>query len=181
LANRRFLPLYPEHIHDLVKGGGLLLGITMREIQLTQGKVAIVRDDWFEYLSQWKWCTSEADDTFYAVRAESRKTILMHRVIADAKKGQLVDHWDRDGLHNWPENLRICTNGQNQWNRKKNTNATSQYKGVYWRKDAEKWQAQIQQHGKVYFLGMFVDQEDAARAYDKAAREMRGEFSRLNF
>ena len=59
----------------------------MKEIQLTQGKVALVDDDMYEYLMQWKWFANKKGSTFYAVRSlhsnNVRKTIFMHRLITN--------------------------------------------------------------------------------------------------
>jgi hypothetical protein len=43
-----------------------------------------------------------------------------------------------------------------------------------------KWQAQIQNGGRLFYLGYFESEKDAARAYDQAAQKEFGEFARIN-
>lgn len=106
----------------------------------------------------------------------------MHREIMRAPEGVLVDHRDGDGLHNWRENLRNCTDAQNKMNRKViSANNTSGYKGVSWSKKKRKWIAQSMINKKHIFIGHFSTPEEAARAYDEKARELFGEFARTNF
>lgn len=151
-----------------------------KQIPLTQGKVAIVDDDMYEFLSQWKWRSAKDKNTWYAVRSIARKTIGMHRVITNASPGQLVDHWNGDGLYNVRQNLRVCTDGQNRANRRIQKNNKSGFKGVCWSKDKKKFHAYITS-GNIIHLGYFNDPEAAARAYDAKARELHGEFARTNF
>lgn len=155
-------------------------------IPLTQGKSAIVDDQDFEWLSQWKWCAHKDKNKWYAMRGVYTKgkviSVQMHRLILAAPQGREVDHWDGDGLNNQRHNLRLATQHENQRNRKNpNSNNTSGYKGVSWHKKDEKWVAQIIADGKHLNLGRFNTPEDAARAYDKAARNYYKEFASLNF
>lgn len=103
--------------------------------------------------------------------------ILMHQLIMDAK---WVDHRDGNGLNNRRDNLRLTTPTLNQANSKKRP-GSSQYKGVTWDAGHGKWKAKINKHYKRTFLGLYIVEEDAAQAYDDAARQMFGEFARLNF
>lgn len=158
----------------------------MKEIQLTQGQAAIV-DDWrFEELNAHKWYAAWSSHTksFYAVRGSKRifgkqTTIQMHAVIAGTPKGSCTDHINGDTLYNLESNLRVCTSSQNKTNRRKNSNNTSGYKGV--RKSGEKWRAEISLNKKMIYLGTFPTREEAAHAYDEAARRLYGEFATLNF
>lgn len=158
-----------------------------KEIQLTQGMVALVEDDDYEYLAQFKWCAQRSRNTFYAMRHSPclngiSTTIKMHSEIMDTPKGMQVDHRNGNGLDNRrKENLRVCTGSQNQHNRRKNSNNTSGYKGVYWYKQRGKWRARIEFNGKEISLGYYTDAVQAARAYDEAARKHHGEFANLNF
>lgn len=91
-----------------------------------------------------------------------------------------VDHRDNDGGNNRPDNLREATRQQNMRN-SGSRGGTSQYCGVVWHKGGRKWMAYCTDgSGKRRHLGMFVNEVDAARAYDAAAREWHGEFARLN-
>lgn len=152
----------------------------MKEIQLTQGKVALVDDDDVSLLSEHEWYALKVRKTYYAVRAGPSKTIVyMHRVLMPGYRQ--VDHRDGNGLNNQRENLRPATNSQNQANRRKKSGTSSQFKGVSWNKEAGKWQAQIRSDGKDTHLGRYSEEEDAARAYDEAAKRKFGEFANLNF
>lgn len=158
-----------------------------REILLTQGKIALVDDQDFEWLSQWKWYAARDNHRFYAHRAayvegEVRQaTVRMHRVIMYAPHGVLVDHRDGDGLNNTRDNLRLCNNKQNCHNQGIAINNKSGYRGVSWETRYGKWRAIIMVDGKLRSLGYHATPEEAAVAYDAAARELHGEFARLNF
>ena len=153
----------------------------MEEIKLSQGKVALVDDEDYEYLNQWKWCAAKCGNTFYAVRAVSAdggQTIMrMHWEVMKAKG---IDHIDRDGLNNQRSNLRLCTNSENHMNTRKCPNKSSIYKGVSFLKNAGKWRASIMINGKTIDLGLFVYEVDAARAYNLKAIKLFGDFANLN-
>lgn len=155
----------------------------MKEIQLTQGKVAQVSDHRFEYLNQWKWCASYWDGKWYAMRRVRPfpTPIYMHRLILNAPKGMQVDHRDNDGLNNQDENIRLCTQAENLRNKGKQKNNTSGFNGVYWDKAFQRYFSSIGIRGKNIHLGHFDDPVEAAHAYDKAAKKYHGEFARLNF
>ena len=161
----------------------------MGEIELTRGLVTIVDSDLLEWLNQWSWRAVKNDSTNYVVRWDytnsNRCQMQMHRVIMEYSgfdvSGNEVDHKDGNGLDNRRQNLRIATHAQNMQNRKINTNNTSGYKGVWWNNRAAKWQAQITVNARRIHLGLFIDQIEAALAYDTAARFHFEEFARCNF
>lgn len=161
-----------------------------KEIPLTQGYVALVDDEDYDSLSQVKWYALVSRNTVYAVRGVNepsrgvngtrRRAIHMHRIVMDAPDGMEVDHINGDGLDNRKQNLRVVTHRQNLLNSRMKENNTSGYRGVSWRKDRNKWQVRIKD-GEVYrSLGYFDVKEEAALAYNHAARELFGEFVRLN-
>ena len=157
----------------------------MKEIQLTQGKVALVDDEDFEYLNQWKWFANNMKGNFYAVRAITvskckQKSISMHRLIMKPEKENVIDHLDGNSLNNQKNNLRICTHAENMRNSKIYSNNTSGFKGVYWHKQTAKWMAYIRINNKQLHLGLFIDPKEAARAYNAAAIKHHGEFANLN-
>ena len=104
----------------------------------------------------------------------------MHRLIIDCPVNMQTDHINGNGLDNRKSNLRVCYNYQNARNQKLRPNSNSGFKGVSLIKDRNKWVAQIKVNGKVKYLGAYTLKEEAARAYNKAAKELFGEFAWLN-
>ena len=154
----------------------------MKEIKLTQGKVTLVDDEDYEYLNQWKWCIVKGNNNYNY--AYNYKLGLMHRFILRTPQKLMTDHKDHDGLNNQRNNLRICTNGQNQMNKK--SCGKSKYLGVWYithkRKDKKYTYiiSMIVIEGKQIYLGQFKTEEDAALAYNEAAIKYHGEFANLN-
>lgn len=153
----------------------------MKEIKLTQGKVALVDDEDYNWVNQKTWQAQVNHcGIFYACSGYRREK--MHRVIMGLQKGdkRQVDHINHNGLDNRRCNLRICTNAQNCMNGKRK-GGTSKYKGVHLFKPKGKWYAQIEIGGrKHFFLGSYSTEEDAAIAYNNAAIKYFGEFAHLN-
>lgn len=147
-----------------------------KSIFLTQGKIALVDDEDFEELNKYKWCF----DGQYAQRRIGKTTLRMHKVIIETPPGKHIDHIDGNPLNNQRSNLRVCSHAENQMNRKKSDGLSSKYKGVSWHKQTEKWRATIKINQGLMYLGLFEVEEDAARAYDEAAKEHFGEFAKVN-
>ena len=105
-------------------------------------------------------------------------TLFLHRFVTKVQRGLYVDHIDHNTLNNLRSNLRICTQSENQGNRRKTANKTSIYKGVS--KARHRWMSVITKEGKNYFLGYFLTEIEAAAAYDVAAKKIFGEFALLN-
>jgi hypothetical protein len=156
----------------------------VKEIPLTQGKVALVDDDRFEELNAFKWYASYDGWNWYASRSDhsngGQRTVLMHRQVMGLQRGdkRQVDHKDGDGLNNMLDKLRIATNQQNTFNQRRNKNNQSGFKGASWQKHKKKWLAQIMINGKTKFLGLFDTPEAAHAAYLRAAHELHGDFAR---
>ncbi len=159
----------------------------MKKIPLTQGKFALVDDEDYDFLMQWKWCYAKDKNAGYAVRSSTKKegykrTILMHREILKLHGLAQGDHRFGNRLDNRKKNLRPATHAQNMCNRLPTGKGTSRYKGVSWSKTSIKWKSAIAVGGKDYHLGYFPkDKEvEAAKAYNVAALKYHGKFARLN-
>jgi hypothetical protein len=158
----------------------------MKEIPLSKGMIAIVDDEDYDYLSQWKWLYKtprKHNYVGYAVRFEKLndnkfKEIRMHREIMNCPKGLQVDHINHNGIDNRRSNIRIATARQNRQNTSLQNSNTSGYKGV--NRDGNKWRATIRAEGKRINLGRFKEKIDAAIAYNKAAIKYHKEFAYIN-
>lgn len=158
----------------------------MKKIPLTQGKFAIVDDEDYDHLMQWKWLYMNVG---YAARKEylgggrknqKQKTIYLHDYLNCPADGLQTDHINENKLDNRKENLRTADRSENQRNKKMLRNNTSGYKGVTWDKKSNKWKAQISINNMVKYLGVFLNKNDAAIAYNDAALKISGEFAALN-
>lgn len=152
----------------------------MKTIQLTQNKIALVDDNDFEYLSQWKWRAHFNRKNWYALYGKDG--LRMHRLLLSLSKNdkRQVDHINGNGLDNRRCNLRVCTCQQNTRNRKKHKNSASKYKGVFWYGPLNKWVAKIWFNNKSVHLGYFKSEKEAALIYDIAAKVFFKEFARTN-
>ncbi len=157
----------------------------MKQIKLTRDKYALVDDENFKYLNQFKWHCVPGRYTWYAARGvgpfKKQKKIYMQYAVINIPIGMIVDHVNKNGLDNQKENLRICTRSQNSHNYKIPRNNTSGFKGVFFDKQWNKWRAAIRINYKRFYLGSFENKIEAARSYDMAAKQYHGEFANLNF
>lgn len=159
----------------------------MRELPLTQGKVARVDDADYEDLSQHNWYAGRIRRRWYALRNGSRtlgprRIVKMHHEVAGRPPDGLeTDHVNGDGLDNRRANLRFVTHAQNMANALPLLGCSSRFKGVYWDKRDRRWVARIKSGGKSRRLGCFTNEKQAAHAYDAAAIAQWGEYARLNF
>ena len=159
----------------------------MKKIELTQNQYALVDDEDYNRLNRWKWYARYTPGTksYYAQRYTpmkngKRKIIYMHRIIMDTPSNMQTDHVNHDTLDNKKENLRICTSSQNGMNRTQHKKTSSKYKGVCWHKRDKKWYAHIRINDKLTYLGAFKSEIQAAKAYNKKAKELFGEFALSN-
>ena len=121
---------------------------------------ALVDDEDFEYINQWKWRCNNSG-TGYAVRRIGNKTIHMHRVINKTPDGYWTDHINRNSLDNRKENLRTVTPSLNILNSRVRKDNISKYKGVSWFKNTNRWRVRITINGEVVSLGYFKDKNEA--------------------
>ncbi|MGA2092023.1 MAG: HNH endonuclease [Sedimentisphaerales bacterium] len=162
-------------------------GYSYRRIPVGEGYFAIVDPGDYYWLNRFHWMLRRNNNSIYAFRffdepGKKTKIISMHRDIMKPRKGLLVDHRNRNALDNRRENLRIATRCQNMQNRSKIKKATtSRFIGVHKEKRTGHWVANIDYRGKTIYLGTYINEVDAAKAYDKAAKKYRREFANLNF
>ena len=150
----------------------------MKKIRLSNGKYALVDDENSVELKKHKWFVTKDG---YVARWGSWKNgpgvALMHREILKLSPGSLyVDHINRKPLDNRKNNLRLCSNSQNQMNSKLHIKNTSGYRGVTWNKKGKRWRAQIKFRGKRIFLGDFVEKAEAVKAYIRKAKHLFGDY-----
>ena len=139
---------------------------------------------------EWLLITAGTIKGGYTYLKVAGKKLTLHGILAEIflnggkplAAGQVVDHRKRaDGSHAQDalSNLRIASSSQNAMNRRPRAN--SKYKGVYLAKARNQWRARITWLGRSKHLGLFPTAESAASAYDNAAKELHGEFAKLNF
>jgi len=158
----------------------------MKRIPLTQGYYAIVDDEDYEALCQWKWHARPHRNTIYASHNIGRgRTIDMHQLIMPLPKGYIIDHINMNGWDNRRKNLRQATCKENLRNSAGHKDRKSKYKGVHWnnynpKRRRGKWVAQICVDGKQTHIGRFNTEIEAVLAYNRKAKECFGKFARLN-
>lgn len=152
----------------------------------------MIDDEDLEAVSRHKWHMVDTKGNNHEYARTSIKQpdgrlrkVRLHRFLMQPPSDMVIDHINGNGLDNRRSNLRICTHSQNTMNQKAQVGRSSKYRGVFRHKTPNKkwdrWRANVQTKGKRFDVGLFVEEEDAARAYDKKAREIFGEFARLNF
>lgn len=155
------------------------LMLPVKVVPLTRGQFTIIDPGDYPAVSVLPWHANLIHGVWYAqhTNAANRTVIGMHTFLTGFAE---TDHLNGNGLDNRRGNLRDAA-GRNSHNTRKHRGSSSRYKGVSWHAARHKWTAQITRHDVKQHLGYFVKEEDAARAYDTAAREHHGTFGRYNF
>ena len=161
--------------------------IKMKTVPLKNGQSFIVDDEDFDKVSEYSWhlfgagYIGRSKSLGYLDGKQKNKTLYIHRFLTNAPDDKEVDHINGNKLDNRKSNLRFCNHSQNNAYRLKQSNNTSGFKGVSLHKATMKWRAYVKQNGKTTSLGYHKSAIEAARAYDKKALELFGEFAILNF
>lgn len=138
-------------------------------------------DKEFAYLDKYKWTLSHKGYAISNIKTDGKfKMVYLARIITNAQTGLVVDHINHDKLDNRSDNLRVCTNHENSMNQVSKKNVTG-YKGVRQQKHNSLYIARIGYKMKRISLGTYKTAEEAAKAYDRAAKKLYGEFAYLNF
>jgi hypothetical protein len=152
-----------------------------KQIELTQGQVALVDDDWFEYLNQWNWYArwDKTTSSFYAYRHEAKNYVrtyfYMHRVVAQTPKGLICDHINHDTLNNTEKNLRNVTNSQSIMNRRVRQDNKLGEKNISLHSDGKGYNVRFRMRNGE-FVKYYLKLDDAIEARNIARLKYHGEF-----
>jgi len=145
------------------------------------GKYAIVDVEDYEKLLKYPWRVATNGYVVYGKMVSGKfKTFYMHRLILGCSEEDTVDHANQDKLDNRKKNIRVGTQAKNTFNTSGRLRRKGKYKGIIQQKSG-RWYARINAYKETYYLGTYDTQEEAALAYDKAAKELHGEWACLNF
>lgn len=151
----------------------------MKCLKLTNAKGCVkVDDETAEWAEEYRWHVHKGYAAFTRGSGGGAQRLYLHRILADAPKGEVIDHVNGDKLDNRRTNLRRATVSQNGANVAKLSTNKSGLKGVVKHKD--RFRAYIHKERKTFYLGTFGSAEEAACQYDTKAKEMFGKFARLN-
>ena len=156
------------------------------EIEI-KGKVVLIDDEDWNKVKGYRWTIDKQKNLYYVTATlyinGNKETVRMHRVITGCNKGDglIVDHINHNTLDNRKTNLRVCDIAENTRNQQKHKNSLNPYKGIKYSKRDKKWIARIQYNKKRIYVGCNKDPIEAAKAYDRKAIELHGEFAYTNF
>ena len=146
---------------------------------LASGKgVAIVDPEDFPLVQRYRWRLSKGHAITEVRRNGKRTSLSMHRLLAGAADGEIVDHRNGNRLDNRRANLRKCDAGENARNAAPHRKAFSEFRGVWLSRGL--WRAAISVDRQRRYLGYFKSEAVAALAYDVAAIRLHRKFARTN-
>ncbi len=153
-------------------------------VPLTRGAFALIDAADADEVLRYRWYLHASG---YAARGRlvadgpGPKAIYMHRSILNAPDQMPVRHPPGTSrLDNRRATLRLATPSRSRSGLDLRQDNASGYRGVTWVAKRGRWQAQLQVDGTRHFLGYFAVKEEAARAYDAAAKEAFGDFAQRN-
>ncbi len=144
---------------------------------------ALVDEADYDKVSNIKWYINRKTGYVYGYVSKRVRPYLHRYILGLSKEDPMLDHKDNNPLNCTRDNLRYCSDTQNARNQRKRKvgNFTSQFKGVSWESRICKWRVTIFVNYKQTHIGTFDNEQEAAQAYDKKAREIFGEFAKTNF
>lgn len=150
-----------------------------------KGQKVLVDEDDIVLIAEYIWHLHACRNEVYVAAqpgchhaGRKRTFIRLHRLVMGAGPGQQVDHKNLNTLDNRKANLRVCTHTENTWNSRAQSNSRSGHAGVL--RSGDRWSAQIQVHGKHYYLGTYDSIEEAIEVRARAAIEKMGEYARVS-
>lgn len=166
------------------KGNKIIIDGDVSRVYLSNGEALTIDTEDVSRVSKYTWWYGKTGAKTRPI-GEPDNTILLSRFIlfGDNHKTdeRCADHINHNIFDNRKLNLRPATNQQNLLNQLPRKNGTSKFKGVYWHKYSKKWLASIRCNNLRYYLGVYINEIEAAQEYDRAAKKIHGEFAYLNF
>lgn len=150
----------------------------MKKVELTKNKVATVDDCDFKKVSKFNWyCQETLSNRFYARRTTDG--LYLHTFLMGNFKNKVIDHINGNSLDNTRDNLRFCDFVENLHNKKVYKNNKTGLKGIF--RDRNRWRARITVEKRKISIGSYASKNEAALAYDHAAKHYFGNFALTNF
>lgn len=159
-------------VNKYIVKGSITFGITAKEEHF------IFDTEFLDIVKKYTWYMDHRKCV--KTNIENNKSLRLHSLILGSTKGLQIDHINHNPSDNRKANLRMVTQQENIFNNPIRKDNTSGYKGVSFNKSAKKYQATIVLNGKSYYLGIYKDKLEAAKAYNQKAMELFGEYAFLN-